>query len=382
MHRARFHPQYPLAARLLPLKILKMASSLAFWDGIYREGLGNVYPDGSTALSPHSDDEEGLADEFPIMGVTFGEQRDLTLHEITPDGKKGDRVATIRLKDGCWCIMWGDLQKTHLHGILATRAAGRQGARLNYTIRAMASDETKKYYIQLKQNLPPHVQQVFTNKEGTGGVILIDRDYDAADTTYEVKWRERYHPHVEDGFMQVLEAPQPKIRTPMGLRNVKRQFAWLSVDGTGRSYSFSGCTLQPKKGSKLFQCAREEALTHLVDYFNIMEIPPPKEWLSQRGETCSRTCYGDCFLCAPKEEEEEEEEEAAPAGPSVGLNWAEAEAAALAAEELQLLESRKRSRSHSLSLTIDDLLEMGLRNPKKHKVSEEDQKAADAFGMI
>lgn len=102
-------------------------------DNIWNGALVNWYPNGSSYIGPHSDDEKDLVPGSPILSFSFGQVRTFRIIKKKPasDGE----ISKIDLDTGhCSLIaMCGDMQKEYTHQI--TKTAKKIGPRINVTIR-------------------------------------------------------------------------------------------------------------------------------------------------------------------------------------------------------------------------------------------------------
>lgn len=100
----------------------------AMRDRLYKETdiyanavLINYYPDGSAAITKHSDNEvirkvNNVWVDSPIIGLSLGCTRKFFFEPI-PGVKNTIKKTTIEVKSGSLMIMWDGMQLRYLHGI-------------------------------------------------------------------------------------------------------------------------------------------------------------------------------------------------------------------------------------------------------------------------
>ena len=104
------------------------------WNG----ALVNWYPDGSSYIGPHSDDERDLVPGVPILSFSFGGVRTFRVkyknkEEIDSNGYRILSEKKFPTLDCSLLAMGGDTQKEYKHEIMKTKK--HVGPRINITIR-------------------------------------------------------------------------------------------------------------------------------------------------------------------------------------------------------------------------------------------------------
>ncbi len=100
------------------------------------DALVNWYADGSSYLSPHSDDETQLQGGRPIVGYTFlsKDPRPFVIR-CKDKGKPFQRLDLLLQNNSC-IAMGGDMQKEYTHEVPKAKA---EGWRINITVRDFKS---------------------------------------------------------------------------------------------------------------------------------------------------------------------------------------------------------------------------------------------------
>ena len=90
----------------------------------------NRYKDGNDSIGFHSDDEKDLDLDSPIVGITFGAERDFILKSNT-----GNKRHTLRLHNGSMIIMHSPTNKYWKHSV--PKRASVKAPRISLTFRKM-----------------------------------------------------------------------------------------------------------------------------------------------------------------------------------------------------------------------------------------------------
>lgn len=107
----------------------------------YNSLLVNFYPDGSSALSAHSDDSKWLGEEFDVPSLSFGAERDIIFRGKEKTAASGQKVK-LRMANGSLTIMRGaSTQRLWTHEIPAR--AGKSW-RFNLTFRNVKKELISK----------------------------------------------------------------------------------------------------------------------------------------------------------------------------------------------------------------------------------------------
>tara|TARA_X000001036_G_scaffold120667_2_gene114166 strand:- start:515 stop:1249 length:735 start_codon:yes stop_codon:yes gene_type:complete len=120
-------------------------------NGLFHEShngvLVNEYEDGEHYISPHRDDELGLAPSGGVLCISYGAERTLVVKEYK--GAKDAPMCAARTKSCHALLMAGkDFQKVYTHGVPKEAGAGR---RISLTYRTHSKDrEEKKYQAYVK----------------------------------------------------------------------------------------------------------------------------------------------------------------------------------------------------------------------------------------
>lgn len=88
----------------------------------------NLYPDGNTAISKHSDDERELVYPVVVASVSLGATRSFVL-----EAKDGSEKVTVPLTDGSVLLMGEKCQSLYLHSV--PKEKGIVTPRINLTFR-------------------------------------------------------------------------------------------------------------------------------------------------------------------------------------------------------------------------------------------------------
>lgn len=92
--------------------------------------LVNRYENGNQYIGYHSDDEKDLIQDAPIVGVSFGAER-----EILFKNKATGKVKSLLLKHGSAFCMYCPTNANYMHSIPARKGVG--GPRISLTFREM-----------------------------------------------------------------------------------------------------------------------------------------------------------------------------------------------------------------------------------------------------
>jgi alkylated DNA repair dioxygenase AlkB len=132
----------PLIMKCLEYVREKYPSSV--WNG----ALVNWYPDGSSYIGPHSDDERDLEPDMPICSFCFGgvgtfrikekNQNKPTLSVLENRGSAIVEKLDLLTEHGSMIAMCGHMQKEYKHEI--TKTAKIVPPRINVTIRAFRTE--------------------------------------------------------------------------------------------------------------------------------------------------------------------------------------------------------------------------------------------------
>ena len=132
-------------------KALKMSHTFVEKRGIAHEVYNvvhvNYYPDGTSGVKPHADDEPELIRGLPIFSYTLlpGDElrckpRDFAIYTTKKSGKKTvqDReIARVTLGHNDLAVMQGSMQQHFFHGVPTTASKEFMNVdRLNLTVRA------------------------------------------------------------------------------------------------------------------------------------------------------------------------------------------------------------------------------------------------------
>jgi alkylated DNA repair dioxygenase AlkB len=97
----------------------------------------NLYPDGSSGIAPHADNESIMVEGMAIYSYTFlsepGNPRGFQVYEK----KSGEQLYDLKLDHSDLVIMSGGMQRNYLHGVKSTTAKKfKNQRRINLTVRA------------------------------------------------------------------------------------------------------------------------------------------------------------------------------------------------------------------------------------------------------
>lgn len=106
-------------------------------DTKFNSCLLNLYPDGDTGMSWHSDDETELGRDTTIASLSLGADRKFMFKH-----KSTNEKVSIVLESGSLLIMQGKTQRNWLHSLPKTKAVN--DSRINLTFRTIISSVNDK----------------------------------------------------------------------------------------------------------------------------------------------------------------------------------------------------------------------------------------------
>lgn len=112
------------------IKVLERIKEIDEHPNRYNGMLVNWYPDGSSYIGPHSDDEKDLVPGAPIYSISFGATRTFRFHRRGG----GPKVLDVSLTNGTLVAMCGDTQKEFKHSVPVEKKV--KDMRINITVRA------------------------------------------------------------------------------------------------------------------------------------------------------------------------------------------------------------------------------------------------------